>query len=73
MSLNEIQLLILLEQQQNQDLQHIVNHLIDEHLKQVKNKIFELQNFPVASLLRQSCITQTTIKIIVRFLKSLEC
>ena len=71
MSLNEIQLLITLEQQPNRDC-NAVNHLIDEHLKQVESKIFELQNFQVQlQLLRQSCITQTTIDH-CQILKSLE-
>ena len=38
------------------------NQLIDEHLKQVEQKIIELQKFQIQlQQLRQSCATQSTI------------
>lgn len=61
MSLKEIELLIALEQKPNQDCT-AVNQLIDEHLKQLESKIFELQNFQLQlQQLRQSCTVQTTV------------
>ena len=54
-SLKEIEYLIELEQKPQQDCS-AVNQLIDEHLKQVEQKIqIQLQQ------LRQSCATQSTI------------
>jgi Cd(II)/Pb(II)-responsive transcriptional regulator len=74
MSLKEIELLLALEQKPNQDCT-AVNHLIDEHLKQVESKIFELQKFQLQlQQLRQSCSMQTTIDHcqILKRLESLE-
>ena len=60
-SLKEIENLIELEQKPQQDCS-AVNQLIDEHLKQVEQKIIELQKFQIQlQQLRQSCATQSTI------------
>ena len=60
-SLKEIEYLIELEQKPQQDCS-AVNQLIDEHLKQVEQKIIELQKFQIQlQQLRQSCATQSTI------------
>ena len=60
-SLKEIEYLIQLEQNPQQDC-GAVNQLIDEHLKQVDQKIIELQKFQIQlQQLRQSCATQSTI------------
>ena len=60
-SLKEIEYLIELEQKPQQDCS-AVNQLIDEHLKQVEQKIIELQKFQIQlQQLRQSCTTQSTI------------
>ena len=60
-SLKEIENLIELEQKPQQDCS-AVNQLIDEHLKQVEQKIIELQKFQIQlQQFRQSCATQSTI------------
>ena len=60
-SLKEIEYLIELEQKPQQDCS-AVNQLIDEHLKQVEQKIIELQKFQIQlQQFRQSCATQSTI------------
>ena len=60
-SLKEIEYLIELEQKPQQDCS-AVNQLIDEHLKQVEQKIIELQKFQIQlQQLRKSCTTQSTI------------
>jgi DNA-binding transcriptional MerR regulator len=60
-SLKEIEYLIELEQNPQQDC-NAVNQLIAEHLKQVEQKIIELQKFQIQlQQLRQSCTTQSTI------------
>lgn len=60
-SLKEIEYLIQLEQNPQQDCS-AVNQLIDEHLKQVEQKIVELKKFQIQlQQLRQSCATLSTI------------
>ncbi|MFH7809849.1 Cd(II)/Pb(II)-responsive transcriptional regulator [Acinetobacter sp. BSP-153] len=60
-SLKEIEYLIQLEQNPLQDCS-AVNQLIDEHLKQVEQKIVELKKFQIQlQQLRQSCATLSTI------------
>lgn len=61
MSLKEIDYLLELEQNPKQDCS-AVNNLIDEHLRDVENKIAELQKFQTQlQQLRQSCSTQNTV------------
>lgn len=60
-SLKEIDYLLELEQNPKQDCS-AVNNLIDEHLRDVENKIAELQKFQTQlQQLRQSCSTQNTV------------
>lgn len=60
-SLKEIEYLIQLEQNPQQDCS-AVNQLIDEHLKQVEQKIVELKKFQIQlQQLHQSCATLSTI------------
>lgn len=61
MSLKEIDYLLELEQNPKQDCS-AVNNLIDEHLRDVENKIAELQKFQTQlQQLRQSCSTQNIV------------
>lgn len=61
MSLKEIDYLLEIEQNPKQDCS-AVNNLIDEHLRDVENKIAELQKFQTQlQQLRQSCSIQNTV------------